>query len=218
MCFDSGPGPAADNPSTPGGVPGGFHRNIPGAAGGFVSPTDPPMSDRLSESMIAGGMDPTSGMGRAVAKIGTAAGFPPQSSQSSPSRAAAMGHPVVGGMLSFLGDFFNELEKLGLTVIRGEEAFGRPGQSQAPGFRPSGSSPSGFRRGGDDLVGGGGADQLFVDPNTGLIEATPEARMVAQTIMAEQSRDRAASRASSPQARGGRLSTLLSDTRGERLG
>ena len=216
MC--QAPGVSPDNPSTPLGVPGGFHRDIPGAGGGFISPTDPPMSDRLSESMVASGMDPTSTFGRAVATVGTALGAPPQSSRMHPAAAAAMGHPVGSRVLSFLGDLFNQLERLGATVVRGEAAFGTHGLPSGAGCRPSGSQPSGFRRSGDDLMGGGGADQLFVDPNTGLIDATPEARMVAQTIMAEQSRDRAASRAASPQARGGRLSTLLSATRGERLG
>ena len=198
MC-ESAPGTAPDNPSTPGGAPGGFHRDIPGAGGGFVAPGDVPMSDRTSESMVAAGMDPTSRTGRAVATLGAAAGFPPQSSRSSPAKTAAMGHPVVGAALSFLGDFFNQLEKLGATVVRGEEAFGKRGRSDGTGFR-------------------GEPAQVFVDPLTGLVVATPESRMVAQSIMAEQSRDRAASRASSPRSQSGRLSTLLSDTRGERLG
>ena len=196
--------------------PTGMKGPTPDEASGAITGA---AQDPLGERMAAGGMDPTSTMGRAVAKVGTAFGFPPQSSKASPSRAAVMGHPVVGGMLSFLGSFFNELERLGATVVRGEEAFGRPGQS-TPGFRPSGAGfqPSGFRRSGDDIMGGAGADRLEVDLETGLVISTPESRMVAQSIMAEQSRDRAASRASSPQSRGGRLSTLLSDTRGERLG
>ena len=196
--------------NSPSQSPGGFETPTPPSDPGAEVESLAGSGDAMGDRMARAGMDPTSTMGRAVSSLGTAFGFPPQNALSSPGRAAAMGHPVLGGALTILGDMFNKLDELGFKVDRSD---GRLGPAGTPA-----------RQGRGDLSDRGGGIFGLSDDGMNLIHLasgtlvnTPEAQAVARSAQQPTSGGR-----SSGPGRGGREATnfasLLAEARGERLG
>lgn len=196
---DPGQSPSADNPSTPGGTVGGFH--VGGGLGGFQSPEDAARAggDELGAQMLAAGMNPTNPIDRAIAGFGRAVGAPPDTSRMKQSSFMSMGSPGFGAALTLLGEAFNKLEKLGAgrQMVAGTEG---------------------------PTAGVGGGGPLF-NPKTGELLESKEAvgtaasaAMPSLAAQAARSEEQEARRSASSRMRSGRVSTLLSDTRGERLG